>query len=545
MLLVYDIVRTLLGKVLVFLVLVVLLFGAALAIRHIASEGPELFAQLDALEALLEQKHALEDDLASQDAALAEAESDRDALLATLDGDAATRTGEERARLQGPVETASAASDAAQATLDLVAEEARDRRDAWFARERARWFASCDEGIVQAVSCWYAQRRWDRKKAELERAGNQQVERATAEARAAAEGAAEALHAARQGLTDGLQALERELGAAQAEALRPHRAAVAEHTAARADTAERLAAVESELAAARTPQQTRLLTLRQEWRQLRRQILGLVLFLLLAPYLKRTLWYWVLLPVAERRPPIRLVDPAAAGHAHVEAVEPSLAVRVTENRPLLVRPTFVTSHEGQEGHRWIYDWRYPFVSYAAGLVLLNRYTPGDAPDADVLVADPLDGHPELMLLTLRDHPGIVLHPRHLVGVQGPVTVRSVWRFGSVHAWATLQFRYLLFGGTGALVLSGGGHIRGQQLDAGDLRTLQSRVLGFDSRLAYATKRTGSFVQYLLGRAEPIEDRHAGDGLVLTQTALPADAARSPVERALDAILGGLGKLLGF
>ena len=36
-----------------------------------------------------------------------------------------------------------------------------------------------------------------------------------------------------------------------------------------------------------------------------------------------------------------------------------------------------------------------------------------------------------------------------------------------------------------------------------------------------------------------------NSVVLTQTALPADAARSPVERALDAILGGLGKLLGF
>ena len=226
------------------------------------------------------------------------------------------------------------------------------------------------------------------------------------------------------------------------------------------------------------------------------------------------------------------------------ALAPTVTLRVSEQRQLLVRTRFVTSHAGTEGHKLLYDWRYPFVSYAAGLVLMNRYTTADDPDAEVLVTDPEEGHPELLLLRLDRHPGLVLHPRAVAGVQGDVRVASAWRFG-VHAWATLQFRYLLFGGTGLLILRGGGTLSARDVDGGDLRTLQSRVLGFDGRLTYSTRRTGSFLLYLLGRSELIEDRHRGQGLLITQSAVPARPPGSPVERALDALLGGIGKLLGF
>ncbi len=546
MLLVYHLVRALLGKLVVFGFLVVLLFGAALAVRQVVSEGREMLARLNELERLLEQKTALEEELAGHDAAMLEVEGRRDALVGELDAQAEERTASERRRLQWLVDNAKGPAEEAFEELDRARRGAEAAVEYRFEQTRSKVLESCeDTGAVMMVSCWWARRQWNDMKVRLRTAGRQQVEEQTAAAREKYESARKGFEDARKDFDAGLGALQEELDAETARALAPVLAEGRALSDARAKTAADLTAVDVALAEARTPQQARLLTLRQEWRALRSRVLTIVLLVLLAPYIKRTLWYHVLLRVAERRPPIQLVPADAEGTAEVLSVEPSLTIRTTADRPLLVRPTFVTSHEGHEGHKWLYDWRYPFVSYAAGLVLLNRYTPGEEDEAQVLVADPLDGHPELMLVGLDEHPGVVLHPRHLVGVQGPVTVRSVWRFASVHAWATLQFRYLLFGGSGALIVAGGGHVNGTEVGGGDVRTLQSRVLGFDSRLGYSTRRTGSFVQYLLGRAELIEDRHAGDGILLTQTALPATGRRSPVERFLDALLGGLGKVLGF
>lgn len=539
MLLVYDIVRTLLGKVLVFAVLVALVFGAALAVRYVAGEGRGLLEGLAEADRLAQERAQLQVERDAQAAELASAEAERDALISELDEDAAERTAQERGRLQGLVTAARGPAEEAHGAWRRAVLEAEGRAEAWVKQQVD---AVCAEG----VRGWLACKLGDVAdiEARFRGQGRQRVLDQTAAVRGRWEEARDALDAAETTMNDGLETLRRDLDAETAEALAPLIERVTGASTGVRDAESRIAAVDAERAALVTPEHTRLLTLLEAWRELRRWVLTVVLLVLLAPYVKRIVWYWLLLPIAERAEPIQLVE-SPTGAAEVVEVSPSITVRVSEHRPLLIRPTFVTSHEGQEGHRWMYDWRYPFVSYAAGLVLLNRYTPGTAPDGKVLVADPLDGHPELMLLRLEAHSGVVLHPRHLVGVQGDVRVRSVWRIASVHSWATLQFRYLLFEGTGALILSGGGHVTGQELEGGDLRTLQSRVLGFDARLGYATRRTGSFVQYLLGRAELIEDRHLGDGLVLTQTALPAQANRSPVERALDAIFGALGKVLGF
>lgn len=544
MLIVYHLVRLLLGKVLVFGVLVVLLFGATLAVRHLHRELPAISELFEEHERLVKEEAALTSEIAADQDALTEVDGRRGELEGTLLAQSKVRIEGERKRLQELVDGARDAAERAAAALETRREEIEEQVQ----REIADQNAACAANLRNKVGCWW-DGIWADVEAALREAGRERIEEETAALRRELEARRGELDQAMRQLDTGVAALEKkleeEMGVELAPILEEGRALATGLRTARG----RLAAVQAASDALRTAQNVFWLNLRNRWREHGSWVLSVAVLLLLAPFAKRAFWYYGLLRVAEGREPMRLDEGApegtSAGTAEVECVAPSLTVVVSAEHPLLVRPTFVTSHEGREGFKALYDWRYPFVSYAAGLVLLNTYAPADGEEARILVADPLDGHPELMLVRLRDHPGMVLQPRNLVGVQGPVTVRSVWRFRSVHAWATLQFRYLLFGGTGAVIVAGGGHIDGKQVEGGDMRTLQSRVLGFDSRLGYATSRTGSFVQYLLGRSEPIEDRHTGEGLLLTQTALPASAANSPVERALDVLLSGLGKVLGF
>lgn len=272
----------------------------------------------------------------------------------------------------------------------------------------------------------------------------------------------------------------------------------------------------------------------------------------LVPAAMRTLFYFVLAPLAARRPPIVIAArgpgmPAAlSATPRISAV--SQRVRLAPGDELLIRPDYCQSQPAGVAiaTRLLFDWRRPLSSLAARLWMLKRLRA--AAPAEVVVSptgDPLD---EVALLERAPGESYVLQPRGLVGMVHRAgrrpAIRSHWRLGSLHAWLTLQLRYLAFEGPATLVVKG---CRGVRLEgAGAGRTVsQDATLGFSAHARYTTVRAEPFLPYLLGRQALLQDSFAGPDARFLYEEVPrsAQAGRrrgNPLERLLDAGLKAFG-----
>jgi hypothetical protein len=148
-----------------------------------------------------------------------------------------------------------------------------------------------------------------------------------------------------------------------------------------------------------------------------------------------------------------------------------------------------------------------------------------------------------MRIDFSDHPGLVMRPRHVVGVIGTPELETRWRWG-IQSFATWQVRYILFSGTGSLIVQGSGAVVATSPQGGTTRMEQHLVMGFDSRLWVGVNRTEVFWPYLWGRTPLVDDEFTGSHPLFWQKASAAGPG-NPVARVFDAFFSALGKVLGF
>ncbi len=273
----------------------------------------------------------------------------------------------------------------------------------------------------------------------------------------------------------------------------------------------------------------------------------------LLPVLVRTLFYFVLAPLATRRPPIVICPKASSATVAFPAKSATFsAVSQTMKLPagyeILIRPDYCQSQPA--GVRLtttlLFDWSRSITSIAAHLWMLKRLR--TTQPADIVVsstANPLD---EVALLDIAAGEAIVLQPRGLVGMmyqtgQRPA-IRSHWRLGTLHAWLTLQLRYLVFEGPVTLVVKG---CRGVRLEsASNGRTIsQDATLGFSVNALYATVRADPFIPYLRGKQALFHDKFTGNDAYYLYEEVPRNARpdgtrQNPVEALLDAGMKAFG-----
>lgn len=271
-------------------------------------------------------------------------------------------------------------------------------------------------------------------------------------------------------------------------------------------------------------------------------LLGIVV----TPPLIRLVFFFGLAPLAERRPAIRLNAPAGAPPTLAQPSGPSVAITLRPGEELLVRQGFLqsTSTHGPKGTRALLDWRHPLSSLASGLSFLTCIA-GEGETTTVSAVD--DPFAEVAVLDLPDGGACVLQPRALVAVTHaagrPLRITSHWRLGSLHAWLTLQLRYLMFHGPARLVVRGGRGVRVERAERGRIFG-QSQLVGFSADLAYAIARTETFWPYFLGRESLLKDRvEAGAGVLIVEEAPTAGgrgAPRKGLEGAADIVLKAFG-----
>jgi hypothetical protein len=199
--------------------------------------------------------------------------------------------------------------------------------------------------------------------------------------------------------------------------------------------------------------------------------------------------------------------------------------------------------QGEATSQLLYRWQAPFISYASGLRLLTCLK-GEETGVEVTLAAPKDPNAYLMRLDFERHPGVVIHPKHIVGVLGSPQLSTRWRVFSLQAWATWQLRYILFEGTGGLIVEGLGDVIATTPGEKPTKIEQPLVMGFDTRLTAGVRRTEVFLPYLFGKTPLVDDLFAGPHVFLWQKSTSVEH-RNPVARTFDALFAAMGKLLGF
>ncbi len=287
--------------------------------------------------------------------------------------------------------------------------------------------------------------------------------------------------------------------------------------------------------------------------------LGILLLALLTPAALKAFLYFVIAPIASRRPPIRLfqksedhsatVEPLALAKAteHVSAV--SRAILVSADQELLVHSDYLQSAGtgGNKNTKWLLNARFPLASLAAGMTVLTRIRPLAA--ETIVVSSTNDPFSEVGVLELGETGAMVLQPHNLVGVlqfkDRPVRITSHWRLGSLTAWLTLQLRYLVFHGPGSLVVKGCRGIRVEPAGSGRLIN-QAATIGFSASLAYSTMRTETFMPYLLGKQELFNDRFTEGPGVYVYEEMPHFGKKAGITgRGLEWLMDSVMKIFGI
>lgn len=281
--------------------------------------------------------------------------------------------------------------------------------------------------------------------------------------------------------------------------------------------------------------------------------LGALVLIVATPFLIRLLFWFVLAPIAERRPAIRIRVPGEHADARPEIPSPSagstasIPITLREGEELLVRQDYLqtTSSGGTKSTKWLLDPRHPLTSHAAGLVFLTRVRGEGEITTISATTDPFA---EVTALDLPDGAACVLQPRALAAVaqpiHAPLRITSHWRLFSLNAWLTLQLRFLVFHGPCRLVVKGGRGVRIEGAERGRVFG-QSQLVGFTADLAYSVTRNETFWPYFLGRVQLFRDRvEAGEGLLVIEEAPLAgrhgNGARHGLEGAFDVATKALG-----
>lgn len=288
--------------------------------------------------------------------------------------------------------------------------------------------------------------------------------------------------------------------------------------------------------------------------------IGILVGIVLAPIGIKGFFYFIIAPLTSRRNPIILV-PEASGeldHAyeHISATSGkgkvssvARSITINQSQELLIHPEYLFAFDTDVGkdYKWLLDWSYPLTSVAAGLFGLTRIRTNSTTKITVAATNnPLN---KVGIISLPKGSVLVLQPHKLIGVvqpvDCPVRISKHWRLGSLHAWLTLQLRFLTFHGPVQLVVQGCRGVKVEAADAG--RSInQAATIGFSANLAYSTTRCEAFGAYLMGKQELFNDHFGGGPGFYVYEQMPHGGRKTGLfGRGVEGFSDSLMKVLGI
>jgi hypothetical protein len=277
-------------------------------------------------------------------------------------------------------------------------------------------------------------------------------------------------------------------------------------------------------------------------------ILILCALIFLGPLCWKAFWYFCIAGLAKHAAPVQLEKDKDAGNILARRSEKNLPVLLQPGQSLVTRMAWLHQYApaARKKTRFLLNWKSPFISYAAGLAELTEVSvPADATPTEVVLTSGENPDTYICEVQLEDHPGIVVYPSQVVAMMGNLQLKTRWTLLNPHSWIAGRLRYILFSGTGKLFIQGMGGVEAVSLNGQAVRISESILTAFDTSLSFSTARTETFWPYYRSMTPLFDYQFDGNGLILRQTAPPSKASDSAIIRIFDALLNGIGKLLGL
>lgn len=289
-----------------------------------------------------------------------------------------------------------------------------------------------------------------------------------------------------------------------------------------------------------------------EWRRVWPRVLGVFVALVAAPYVYRAVLFWVVAPLVTRARPLTFRPerpPSEPCVAAAHASERTARVSIPVGRTLLVRPDHLRQvPRGASRTRFFLPAEWPIQSWALGFFGWTEVGGASASGLEVTLAASRDDAADtyIVRVNLQDHPGLVIHPGHVIAISDGLELFARWRF-AWHALAMGKLRYIQLRGTGTVWFEGYGDVTGALAGPVESHQDAGSYLGWDSRLQLRMCRRETAYPYLLGQVHLFELGVRSDDEARLYVWQKADGSTggTPLERTAGALFSAIGKLLGF
>lgn len=250
-----------------------------------------------------------------------------------------------------------------------------------------------------------------------------------------------------------------------------------------------------------------------------RPLIWISLSIIFLPLVAKLGLYYGWAPLLSLGKPVVLRS-AAGDSVHVSesAVAQEIVLEPGEVATIQHRFYQASDEDLRKRTKFVFSWRYPFSSLACGLFLLTRVTNGNAEARRRLtLSSQSEAEIEMAVVEIPEGGSLICRPSFVAALiqrdgEEP-QIRSHWRFFSLHAWITLQFRYFEFRGPVKMVLWAYRGVRAEDMSrntlghglGGERRTNQLATIGFTPSLNYRSRRSETLISYLRSQNPLFDD----------------------------------------
>lgn len=292
--------------------------------------------------------------------------------------------------------------------------------------------------------------------------------------------------------------------------------------------------------------------MKNELRQMALAAFGILAVMIVVPFLWKCVAYYLIAPVAQLSRPILLGSGnPAADEINTTGSHPAQRIELNEGEVLMTKVDYLQGSMGNftKATQWLFDWRYPFSSIAAGLFVLTRIRNIGAEIGQITLSTQDNATEELAVVHVPAGRSLVFRPHFLVAVTHPVDIppriKSRWVFWKLHAWVNLQFRYMIVEGPAKFIFSAqrGIQVESVLVSMPGRRVNSHLTVAFSPHLNYSPRRAETFVAYVWGKNALFDDFFQGSGLVIQQQV--TGGKKNPVARIWEGVFGAIGKVFGI
>lgn len=281
--------------------------------------------------------------------------------------------------------------------------------------------------------------------------------------------------------------------------------------------------------------------------------LAILLGIILTPILIKTVLYYGVAPLAARFRPIRLKYGGSPSLPVSGVSAVSIPLYIEDGNVILIHGDYLQSSDRTAPTRTQYflNRKFPLSSIASGMYLLTAIRPPIGTSTRVVVSPQNDKFGELGMVKLPAGSAMVIQPRSLAGVvkrsDVELQITRQWRLTSLHAWITLQLRFLIIHGPCDLILKGCKGVCVEEPHPERPRWInQCATIGFSVNLEYQNTRCETFTSYLTGKNNLFNDLFGGSPGIFVYEQIPAGGQKGGITgRTLEGFVDAGLKVFGI